>query len=118
MKLVAFVGNDKESWGQITALINRGEWEMVFLLFDKKTGGFPETQNTTNIIINSEQPLLDLKEEMKEKLKNAIGKDFEVALSLASGNGKEHMSLVSALLGVPVGIRLVAFTKKGVEFVN
>jgi hypothetical protein len=44
--------------------------------------------------------------------------EFEVALSIASGNGKEHMALISALLSIPVGIRLVVYSKKGIEFVN
>jgi len=33
-------------------------------------------------------------------------------------NGKEHMALISSLLSLPVGIRLVVFTKAGVEFIN
>jgi hypothetical protein len=28
------------------------------------------------------------------------------------------MALISALLSVPVGIRLVVFTQKGIEFIN
>ena len=31
-------------------------------------------------------------EEIKEKVKGKIGSDFDVSLSLASGNGKEHMA--------------------------
>jgi hypothetical protein len=39
-------------------------------------------------------------------------------LSIASGNGKEHMAIVSALLSIPVGVRLVVYTKEGIEFIN
>ena len=38
----------------------------------------------------------------------------EVALSIASGEGKEHMALISALINSPVGIRFAALTKDGV----
>ena len=41
---------------------------------------------------------------------------MEVALSIASGDGKEHMALVSALINLPVGIRFAALTKQGVIF--
>ena len=30
MELVAFLGDDKQNWGQITGLINRGEWKNNF----------------------------------------------------------------------------------------
>ena len=46
---------------------------------------------------------------MKDKIEG-----MEVALSIASGNGKEHMALQSALLGIPVGIRFTALTKTGI----
>ena len=117
MELVAFLGNDKESWGQISALINRGKWEKVVIVKGKDSDDFPQEVNET-IKVNTSQPILLLKNEMLEKLKAKLSGDFEVALSIASGNGKEHMAIVSALLGVPVGIRLVAYTKDGVEFIN
>jgi len=53
-----------------------------------------------------------------KKLKTKLDSAFEVAVSLASGNGKEHMALISALLSIPVGIRLVVYTKNGIEFIN
>jgi len=40
----------------------------------------------------------------------------EVALSIASGNGKEHMALISALLSIPVGVRFVALTRDGIVY--
>ena len=54
-----------------------------------------------------------MKEEFSQKLKGKFA-GTEVALSIASGNGKEHMALISALLNQPVGIRFAALTKEGV----
>ena len=51
--------------------------------------------------------------DITEKLKGKIN-GMEVALSLASGDGKEHMALVSALINLPVGVRFAALTKEGV----
>ena len=118
MELVCFQGLDKENWAQINALIKRGEWDKVLILKDKGADEFQVPENCKIIPIDCSTTLSALKENMTQKLKLLIGKDFEVALSLASGKGKEHMALISALLSVPVGIRLVAFTKKGVEFIN
>jgi len=35
-------------------------------------------------------------------------------ISIVTGNGKEHMALISALINLPVGIRFAALTKDGV----
>ena len=118
MELVAFLGKDKENLGQITALINKGEWEKILLLKNKDTPNIQTTKQYKTLTINNSLPLFELKEEMKEKLSSSLAKEFEVALSLASGTGKEHMALISALLSVPVGIKIVAFTKNGIEFLT
>ena len=115
MELVAFLGSDKENWGQISALIKRGQWEKVILVQNREAESFPHAGNSEIVKIDSEQPILQMKEELLEKLKKKLAGGFEVSLSLASGNGKEHMALIGALLGIPVGIRIVVFTKNGVE---
>jgi len=52
---------------------------------------------------------IDLILKLKEKIDGT-----EVALSIASGDGKEHMALISAPINLPVGIRFAALTKEGV----
>jgi len=117
MELVAFLGKDKESWGQVSALMKREKWDKVVIVQNKEAEKSPF--DVEDIIkINTEQPIVLLKNEMMQKLKEKLSGDFEVALSIASGNGKEHMAIISALLSIPVGIRLVAYTKDGIEFVN
>jgi superfamily II DNA or RNA helicase len=119
MNLVAFLGTDKENWGQITALINRMEdCEKVLLFKNKNSEAFPETENCHIIEIDSSIPLMDMQQKMLEKVKHYLREDFEVAISLASGSGKEHMALISAILLAPMGIRLVAFTKAGIQFLT
>ncbi len=117
MELVTFLGTDRENWGQLTALINRYEWDKIFIIKNKNVSEFSASKKCDFIDINAEKPLLELKKEIMEKLRGKLG-EFEVALSIASGSGKEHMALISALLSIPVGIRLVVFTKEGIEFVN
>lgn len=117
MELVSFIGNDKENWGQTSALMKRGEWDNVIIVKSSKVSDFPLVRNAALIEVNTENPLVELKKEIISKIGGKL-KDFEVSLSLASGNGKEHMALISALLSIPVGIRLVVFTQKGIEFIN
>ena len=112
MELVALVSSGKGSWGQIAGVINRGEWDNIILIGTDFAKKFTSEKDFEFIEIK-DGPLVDLKEEIQKKLKGKI-KGTEVALSIASGNGKEHMALISALLSQPVGIRFSALTKDGI----
>ena len=118
MELVAFVGQDKESLGQVSALINRMECEKVILVKDKGTEKSFQSSKCRYVDVDGSKGVVELKEDILSKIRKELSAEFEVALSLASGNGKENMALISALLSVPVGVRIVAFTKKGVEFLT
>ena len=116
MELVAYLGNDKENWGQVTALVRHTEWEKVILVKDKKTSDLPVKGDV--IEVDTSKPLLELKTELLEKLRKKLVGDFEVALSIASGTGKEHMALLAALLQIPVGVKITVYTKEGVQFIT
>lgn len=117
MELIACLGADRESWGQVTGLINRGTWEKVILVKSQHALDYPTPQGVHEVIINTSTPLLEIKDYLVAQLKNAFS-EFEACLSIASGSGKEHMAIIAALLSIPMGIRLVAFTKNGVEVIN
>jgi len=117
MELVAYVGKDEENWGQITALIKREKWEKVIIVKNKESEGFPE-EGCEVVNIKEGIPISEMRDEMVEKLKAKLSGEFEVALSIASGTGKEHMALISALLKLPVGVKFSVFTKEGVQFLT
>jgi len=113
MELVALLSSGEGTWGQVAGLVKRGEWEKIILLGDTFAKKFTSDQKTEFIEINTSLPLKELKEEFSKKLKGKIS-GMEVALSIASGTGKEHMALISALITLPVGIKFVALTKDGI----
>jgi len=113
MELVALLSSGKGSWAQVSGLMNHGEWDNIILLGDDFARTFKHEKPFEFIKIDLNKKLLELKEEFSKKLKEKI-KGIEVALSIASGDGKEHMALVSALINIPVGIRFAALTKDGV----
>ena len=117
MELVAFLGNDKETWGQITGLINHGDWEKIILIKSKTSEDYGPPKDADIVLVDTTKPLMELKDDLIKKLKTKFS-GFDVHISIASGTGKEHMALISALLSVPVGIRFVVFTKNGVEVIN
>ncbi len=116
MELVALLSSGKGTWGQVSGLIKKGEWEKVYILGPNYARDFRLEDSDIPfdfIEFDQDKPLLQLKKELVTKLKGRIT-GIEVALSIASGSGKEHMALQSALLSIPVGLRFAALTKEGV----
>ena len=113
MELVALLSVGKDTWNQISGLINHGEWEKVIILGDEFAKKFSSEKKFEFIRVDLNKKLKDLKEEFLKKLKGKLN-GTEVALSIASGDGKEHMALISALINLPVGIRFAALTREGV----
>ncbi len=117
MELVAFLGDDRETWGQVTGLINHGEWSKIILVKSKSSDEYISPKDADIVVVDTTKPLVELKEDLVKKLRTKF-EGFDAHVSIASGSGKEHMALISALLSVPVGIRLVVFTKEGVQVIN
>jgi len=113
MELIALLSTGKGTWAQVSGLIKHGEWDNIIILGSDFAQKFTSDKKFEFIKIDLDKKLKDLREEFMEKLKGKIN-GTEVALSIASGDGKEHMALISALLNLPVGIRFAALTKEGV----
>lgn len=113
MELVALLSSGKGTWAQVSGLIKYGEWDKIILLGDDFAKQFTHEKPFEFIKIDLSQRITELRDDFIKKLQGKIN-GTEVALSIASGEGKEHMALVSALLNLPVGVRFAALTKEGV----
>jgi len=113
MELVALLSTGQNTWAQVSGLMKHEEWEKVFIIGDEFAKKFTHDKKFEFIKVDLSKPLKDLKEELSKKLKGKFS-GMEVGLSIASGSGKEHMALMSALINLPVGIRFAALTKEGV----
>jgi len=115
MELIALLSTGKGTWQQVSGLLNQGEWDKAILLGSDFAKKFTHQKKFEFIQIDLDKKLKNLKDEFLQKLKGKI-QGTEVALSIASGDGKEHMALISALLSIPAGVRFVALTKEGVVY--
>lgn len=113
MELIALLSSGKGSWAQVSGLMKHGEWDKIILIGDDFAKQFTHEKKFEFIKADLSQKIKDLQLDLKEKLKGKIA-GTEVALTIASGDGKEHMALISALINLPVGIRFAALTKEGV----
>ena len=114
-ELIACLSTGKGTWGHVSRLIQDGEWEKIFLVtnsFGKEN--FTAEKESEFLVIDPNKGLVELRDDIYNQLKEKV-KGAEVGLNLVSGTGKEHMALVSAVLKLGVGIRLVALTKDGVK---
>jgi len=116
MELVTLLSSGKGTWAQVAGLIKQGDWEKVIVLGDDFAKNFSIPEKKFEFIkVDLSKRLRDLKQEFLDKLKSKIN-GTEVALTIASGSGKEHMALISALLSIPTGIRFTALTKDGIIY--
>jgi hypothetical protein len=114
MELVALLSTGEGTWAQVAGLSAREEWDNIFLVGNSFAKKFT-IEKKHDFIEVTQKTLVKMKQEIMDKLKGKI-KGTEVALSIASGDGKEHMALISALLSLPVGIRFTALTKEGIVY--
>ena len=113
--LIACLSSGEKSWAHVERLIKEQDWSRIFLItndFGRKN--FKPEKKVEFVIVNFQKPVFELIEDIRTELKGKIT-DFEVALNLVSGNGKDHMAILSALLKLGIGIRLIAVTKDGVR---
>ena len=113
MELIALLSSGKGTWAQVAGLMTHGEWDKIIIVGDDFAKDFKHEKEFEFIHIDLDKKLKELKEEFLTKLKGKFA-GTEVALSIASGEGKQHMALISALINLPVGIRFAALTKEGV----
>jgi hypothetical protein len=112
--LVACLSSGKGSWSQVAKLANCEGFEKVYLV----TNDFGDKNFTCNdksekIVLDTSKVVNQLVRDVVQALTGKIS-DTEVALNLTSGSGKEHMALISALLKLGLGVRLVVYADGGV----
>lgn len=113
MELVALLSSGKGTWAQVSGLMKYGEWDNIIIIGDDFSKDFKHEKPFEFIKLDLNKKLKELRDELMQKLRGKLN-GTEVALSIASGDGKEHMALISALINLPVGIRFAALTKEGV----
>ena len=113
MELVCLLSTGKGTWAQVSGLMKHGDWDKIIIVGSDFSKDFTHEKKFDFVKVDLDRKIKDLKEEISKKLKGKID-GTEVALSIASGDGKEHMALISALINLPVGIRFAALTKEGV----
>jgi hypothetical protein len=113
--LVACLSSGEKGQLHVAKLIESSDWTNIFLVADESSKStFKCSKKVDFVVVDFQKPVNELIEEIRKKLENKIS-DLDVGLNIVCGSGKEHMAILSALLKLGLGIRLMAVTKDGVK---
>lgn len=104
--LIACLSLGKGTWADVAKLMDAEEWSNIYLVgtrFGKEK--FTHNKKFTFIEIDPDGDIGAIKKAVHNALKGKIG--IDTALNLTSGSGKEHMAVISAVIALGAGIRLV-----------
>ena len=105
--LIACLSTGKGTWGHVSKLIAQEEWEQIFLITNEfGREKYSNDKEFEPVVIENNKTAPELTKDIKAALDGKIN-DTEVALNMISGAGNEHMALLSAILQLGLGIRMV-----------
>ncbi|MBI5392453.1 hypothetical protein HZA96_01165 [Candidatus Woesearchaeota archaeon] len=111
--LIVNVSTGKGTWIDVNKIIDAFEWKKIIVVtndFGKEN--FKAKKPIEVISFNSDALSLDeLTKNITEAFKGKIA-DFEVALNIVSGAGKEHMAIITALIKNGCGFKLITVNEK------
>lgn len=121
--LIVCLGSDKETWKDVDAVIKLGFFDKIYLIaneFAALNYAKPIVKQGINIDLirlnftkPSEEVVPELYVILKKRFTEDKIQDLDIALNIASGNGKEHAIVISTLMKLGYGIRLVDLDKDG-----
>lgn len=113
-ELIACLSTGKGTWAHVSKLIDSAEWENIFLVTNDFGLRFNLKGKGNFVVTNFDRGVSSMIKDIVKQLDGKL-KGLEVAVNLASGTGKEHMAIISALIKLGVGFRMVAMTKEGIK---
>jgi len=114
-ELIAMLTTGKGTWIEVSRLISSHQFSKVLLLTNQfGQEKYKPNDSTELIVLDFTKPMEILVADIINSVKEKISGE-ELAVNFASGNGKEHMAFISAIMKLGVGFRLVGLTPEGVK---
>ncbi len=105
----------KGTWLHVAKVCEELDWNNIFIICNEEAKeNFKCKKKVNFILVDENKTISELQDHIKTNLDGKII-DTDVAVNLVSGSGKEHMALLSALLKLGLGIRLMALTRTGIK---
>jgi len=105
--LIASLTTGKGTWTEVLKIMDSEEWKNIYLITNEfGLKNFKTKKKVNFVIINDKKPSYAIVSDITKQLQGKIN-NFEVALNLSSGSGKEHMAVMAALLKLGLALRFV-----------
>ncbi|KYK26242.1 hypothetical protein AYK26_05535 [Euryarchaeota archaeon SM23-78] len=107
--LVACLSTGKGTWTNVLQLVKKEEFENIYLIVNQwaKDNLKLERKNLHMIVVNPNDKVNVIRDKIINALNGKI-KDFEVAVNIDSGSGKEHTAIITALMKLGLALRFVS----------
>jgi hypothetical protein len=107
--LITLLGTGKGTWLEVHNILRLQAFEKTIIFIDGWAARDYKNEFSALVVALPEdastEQLVDI---MKQHIKAGVpASDFEVALNISSGTGKQHAALLSAVIGSGYGVRLV-----------
>jgi len=114
--LIAILSQGKGTWSHLKKLIEKSEYEKIFIITnDFGIEKYNPEKGERMIKVNFDDNSKQIRDMIVSQLKEALSEELEVDINITSGNGKEHTALISAVLRMGVGVRIVDMIDEKVE---
>jgi len=111
--LIVCFGSNPGTQAHVQRVIDGQTWTNVFVITSDATK-FNNTKKANIITIDKDKHIPQLAKDIHTALQGKVT-DFEVAINIVSGSGKEHTAILSAVSKLGVGLRFVILTKDGIK---
>ena len=113
--LIALISSGKGTWGHVASIIKQGSWDKVYLICNEFSyeNYKVDNQSVIKLKIDEKKPQ-ESTDKLAKFFKKEI-KDLEVGLNLSSGDGMEHMIVLSSVLKAGLGLRLMYSDYEGLK---
>jgi hypothetical protein len=114
-QLVTLLSYGKGTWNEVLQLIKQ-DWDKVYLLCNEFAYKTVEINQKNVIKIQIPETINDTYiEKLTSLFKKQLQHEFDVAVNITSGTGKEHMAMLNAILKAGVGLRFVGYENNEIK---
>jgi len=120
--LIACIGSEKETWNALDKVISSGLFDKIYLIAGAGVHDYTKPTVKQGVTIDivrldygkaSEDLVPELYIILKKHFMQDKIQDLDIAVNIFSGTGKEHAVVISTLMKLGYGIRLVDLDKDG-----
>jgi hypothetical protein len=120
--LIACLGSGKDTWEGLNSILASGLFDKIYLVTGRDVHDYVMPHLKSGVTVEmlrleytkpSEELVPELYAALKKHFTQDKIQDLDIAVNIMSGTGKEHAIVISTLIKLGYGIRLIELDKDG-----